>query len=423
MATVVRMPEVLANVTEAVIQSWLVQPGERITVGAPLAEVETEKAVVEYASETEGTVLKLLVPEGRPVAVGDPIALIGAPGEADVEPQDTGSAPTAERAAPEPETAREREPSPLADAPTELTAGGPAGAGPRQFATPIVRRLARERGIDLTGVQGSGPGGRIVRVDLDRIATPTPTPTTTTLQAAEVAPSATSAETRTSGASDAPLSPMRRAIARRLSESKSTVPHFYISADLRADELLRLRNALNEVDGARVSVNDLVVKALAGALVDVPAANVVWAEQSIRRFSGVDIAIAVALEDGLVTPVLRGVDAMPLRTLAASTADLIARSKQGRLRQHELEGGVTTVSNLGMYGVREFSAIINPPQSTILAVGAASERAIVVDGALAVGTMMTLTLSVDHRVIDGATAAQLLTAVIGRLEQPVRLLL
>jgi pyruvate dehydrogenase E2 component (dihydrolipoamide acetyltransferase) len=261
-------------------------------------------------------------------------------------------------------------------------------------------------------------------VDLERSSVPGPSAAAAGGTATPPAVPAPAAPVEGRAASrDVPLSPMRRAIARRLTESKSTVPHFYMSADCRVDELLRMRAAVNEVEGVRVSVNDFVVKALAGALTDVPAANAVWADGAVRTFTGVDVAIAVALDDGLLTPVVRGVDALPLRALASATAELIARAKAGRLRQHELEGGVTTVSNLGMYGVRDFSAILNPPQSTILAVGAAALRPIVVDGALAVGTVLTLTLSVDHRVVDGAVAAQLLAALVARLEHPVRILI
>jgi pyruvate dehydrogenase E2 component (dihydrolipoamide acetyltransferase) len=216
---------------------------------------------------------------------------------------------------------------------------------------------------------------------------------------------------------------MRRAIARRLAESKSTVPHFYMSADCRVDELLRLRSEINVAAAARVSVNDFVLKAVAGALVDVPDANSIWRDGAIRRFTGVDIALAVALDDGLVTPVLRGAQALPILALAVAAADLVARARIGKLRQHELEGGVSTVSNLGMYGVKEFTAIINPPQATILAVGAASPRPVVIDGSVQVATMLTLTLSADHRVVDGAIAARLLAAVVRRLEAPLLTLL
>jgi pyruvate dehydrogenase E2 component (dihydrolipoamide acetyltransferase) len=216
---------------------------------------------------------------------------------------------------------------------------------------------------------------------------------------------------------------MRRAIARRLTESKTSVPHFYMTADCRVDALLDLRRRVNGVPGVRISVNDLVVKAVAGALIDVPEANAIWAETAIRRFETVDLAVAVAVPDGLVTPVLRGVEAMSLSQVSSATGELVARAKAGRLKQHELEGGSFSVSNLGMYGVQEFSAIINPPQAGILAVGAATQRPVVENGALAVGTVMTVTLSADHRVIDGAVAARWMAAFVQRIEEPLSILL
>ena len=418
MATVVRMPEVLANTSEAAIQNWLVQPGDSIVVGSPLAEVETEKAVVEYAAEVGGTVLTLLVAEGQSVAVGAPIALVGDPAEAR-ETSDTDPVPN-DSSAPEPETAFEEADSPAAQLPTEVPTSASAVPASRRFASPIVRRLARERGVDLATVIGSGPDGRIIRVDLERVEAPLPEPHRA---APAPAPAPASDAAASAGFVDIPLSAMRRAIARRLAESKSTVPHFYMSADCRVDDLLRLRSEINDAAAVRISVNDFVMKAMAGALVEVPEANSIWMDGVIRRFTGVDIALAVALDDGLVTPVIRGAHALPMLTLATAAADLVARARTGTLRQHELEGGVATVSNLGMYGVKEFAAIINPPQATILAVGAASPRPIAIDGSVQVATMMTLTVSADHRVVDGAIAARLLASVVRRLEAPLLTLL
>ena len=436
MASIVRMPEVLANVTEAAIASWLVQKGQTVDIGAPLAEVETEKAVVEYAAEVGGTVLDLLVPEGSSVAVGDPIAVIGAPGEAvDEAPQPSDDAPVAtesegeeQAVAPEPETATEDAVSPAAGTP-EVLPGGDAGraapvAGERLFASPIVRRLAKERGIDLTQIRGTGPDGRIVRRDLDRVPSAPPQPTAPPAAppaAPAAAPSAAAPSTHEY--EDVPLTGMRRAIARRLTESKTTVPHFYVVADARMDALLDLRAQLNEGGDVKVSVNDLLVKASAGAFRRVPDANATWAETAVRRWSSVDIAIAVAIDGGLVTPVLRGVDRLSISGVAAASADLVDRARRGRLRQDELEGGSFSVSNLGMYGVKEFSAIINPPQSAILAIGAASPRPVVEDGQVVVRRVMTVTLSADHRVIDGALAAQWIAAFVDLVEHPMRILL
>ena len=402
MATIIRMPEVLAGSEEAAIQSWLVTVGQQITVGVPLAEVETEKATVEYAAENEGTILELLVAEGVSVKVGDPIAVVGAQGE---------TAPAAPAAAPEPETAPE--PAPVAELPTESPLEPPSRVEPvetsptdatRRFVSPLVRRLAKERGVDLSSVTGTGPGGRVVRADLDR------------------APVVEPVETSSAGFTDIPHTGMRRAIARRLTESKSTVPHFYLVADCRVDELVALRKTANETASVKLSLNDFVLKAAAAAFLDVPEANATWGDTAVRRYSTVDMSVAVAIEGGLVTPVLRSVEKQSLTEIARNVADLAGRAREGRLKQHELEGGSFAVSNLGMYGVTEFSAIINPPQSAILAVGLARQLPVVDDGVLAVGTVMTVTLSADHRVLDGALAAQWLAAFVSRIEHPVSML-
>jgi len=407
MATIIRMPEVLANSSEAAIQTWLVTLGQEITVGVPLAEVETEKAIVEYAAETAGTVLKLLVDEGVSVKVGDPIAVVGAKGESvdDLPGSEPDAAAAAPSAAPEPETALEATPSPVATAPVELPSAPDRPAPDRQFISPLVRRLAKERGLDLTSITGTGPGGRVVRADLDRVPL------------IEPMPAATSA-----AFTDIPHTGMRRAIARRLTESKSTVPHFYLVADCRVDELITLRKAVNETASVKVSLNDFVLKAAAAAFLDVPEANATWGETAVRRYSTVDMSVAVAIDGGLVTPVLRSVERQTLTEVARNVTDLAERARDGRLKQNELEGGSFAVSNLGMYGVTEFSAIINPPQSAILAVGLARQQAVVVDGVLAIGTIMTVTLSADHRVLDGALAAQWLAAFVKHIEHPLGML-
>jgi len=393
MATVVRMPEVLTGITEAAIQTWLVEPGQTVAVGTPLAEVETDKAVIEYAAETAGMVLSILVAAGDPVAIGDPIATIGEPGESvdDIAPSSGSAQP---EPAPEP---------------------GPDARPARRFATPIVRRLARERGIDLDGISGTGPNGRIVRRDLEgadlrQVAqtAASPPPPMTAGTAAEF--------------DEVPLTGMRRAIARRLTESTTTVPHFFLVADCRVDRLLALRTELAESAGVKASINDFVVKAVAGALDEVSEANATWGETVIRRHRSIDIAVAVAVEGGLVTPVVRGVDRLSLTQVSAAISDLAERAKAGRLRQDEIEGGSFSVSNLGMYGITEFSAIINPPHSGILAVGAARQQPVVDDGELAVGMVMTVTLSADHRVIDGALGARWLAAFQRRIEHPLTLL-
>ncbi|WP_438854338.1 dihydrolipoamide acetyltransferase family protein [Agromyces sp. M3QZ16-3] len=396
MAAVVRMPEVLAGVTEAAIQAWLVEPGQEVSVGTPLAEVETEKAVVEYAAEAAGTVLRLLVEAGAAVAIGDPIAVIGAPGES------AGA------------------PSPQPD-----SAGSDAGA-PRRFASPIVRRLAREQGIDLALLHGTGPGGRIVRRDLEAQAgdAASASPSKAPPDTAPGAPLAAPPATEPGSVEDVPLTRMRRAIARHVTESATSVPHFFLTADCRVDELVELRRRVNEAAPVKVSLNDFVVKACAGAFADVPEANATWGETVIHRHRSADIAVAVAIDDGLLMPVVRGVDRLGLVELATTVADLAERGRSGRLRQEELEGGSFAVSNLGMYGTTEFSAIISPPHAGILAVGAARRMPVVDDeGGLTVGQVMTVTLSADHRVLDGALAARWLAAFQRRIEQPLSILI
>jgi pyruvate dehydrogenase E2 component (dihydrolipoamide acetyltransferase) len=424
MATVVRMPSVLANVTEGAIQSWLASEGQTLAVGDPLAEIETEKAVVEYAAEVEGTVARLLAEPCDNLAVGTPIAVILAEGEGQdqVGPAlaaagvtvgtDAGPAPVPPAAVPEQTPPPERQ---VAAAPAGTSAPPPAPSqGSRTFASPLARRLARERGIEIAAIEGTGPDGRITRRDVERMPAPSaPRPF--------AVPDAASGDA--ASFTDEPLTGMRRAIARRLTESKTTVPHFYVTAHIRVDRLLELRREINETAPRKVSVNDLVLKAVASALIAVPAATAIWNGDSIRRFAGVDVAVAVAIDGGLVTPVVRGVQDLTLTRLSAAVADLAERARAGRLRQEELEGGSFAVSNLGMYGVDEFSAILNPPQSGILAVSAAKRRPVVDDdGELAVATIMTVTLSADHRVVDGAVAAEWMAALVRLLENPLALL-
>jgi pyruvate dehydrogenase E2 component (dihydrolipoamide acetyltransferase) len=466
------MPEVLANVTEAAIQAWSVGVGDTVKVGQPFAEIETDKAVVEYAAETAGTVLQLLVAEGDAVDVGTPIAIVGEPGEAvesgepaapaepsasepsasepsasepsasaaPVESADAAPLPSTSAPASDPESAAPvADAQPVYDLPQEavtttdapVSADQPSG---RRFISPIVRRLAREHGLDLSAVRGSGPEGRIVRRDVDALvsggvaeAVPTPAEASAPpIGAPEAAPApsrpAAAPTAVPDGSELVPHSRMRKTIARRLTESKNEVPHFYLTADCRVDRLLELRRELNAAGTVKVSVNDLVVKAVAGAFVDVPEANRTWTEEGMLQHSTVDIAIAVSLDDGLVTPVVRGVEALSVSALGHRIADLAERARSGGLRQHEIEGGSFAVSNLGMFGTQEFSAIINPPQAGILAVGAARRAPVVADGVLEVGTLMTVTLSADHRALDGALAARWLAAFVSRIEHPLTIL-
>ena len=433
MATIIRMPEVLANSTEAALVAWLVAEGEAVSVGQPLAEIETEKAIVEYAAETDGVVVRLLASPGDSIVVGAPIAVVAAAGEADVDVEgllaggDGALAP-----AQEPETSAEPKEHVQGSASKDV-AEVHDGQGPlqpaddsgRQFASPLVRRLARERGVDLAEVVGTGPNGRIVRRDLEAIASGArPAPVVLPVAAAAPTPAAAAAPAPAGARfTDIPHTRMRKAIARRLTESKSSVPHFYLVADCRVDALLELRRQVNEASPRKISVNDFVVKAVAAALIEVPAANTIWTDSAARCFDEVDVAIAVSTDGGLLTPVLRGVESMSLLEVSSTIAELAERARAGRLLQEELEGGSFSVSNLGMYGVEQFSAILNPPQSGILAVGSAKERAIVVDGQVAIGSVMTVTLSADHRVLDGALAAEWLTAFVKKVETPLSILI
>lgn len=425
MATVIRMPEIAAGTGVAAIQSWLVAVGDEVVAGQPIAEIETEKAVVEYEAEDSGVVAALLVSEGEATAVGSSIAVLGAPGESADEAIAAAGVP-APGAAPAGSPASDDEPREAAAsaAPAAQASGGPDDSAPtaagddnpapaaRIFATPLVRRLARERDLDLTSIVGTGPNGRIVRRDIENLQAHPATPETTA--------GVTGGDLTYT---DIPHTGMRRAIARRLTESKATVPHFYLVAHCRVDALLELRRQINRSDAVKVSVNDLVVKAVAAAMREVPQANAIWTDEATRRFTSVDIAVAVSVEGGLLTPVVRGVDRMPLGELSATIRDLAERARAGRIKQHELEGGSFSVSNLGMYGTAEFSAILNPPHAGILAVGAAQKQPVVgADGAIEVATMMTVTLSADHRVLDGALAAQWLAAFQAKIENPVTVL-
>lgn len=397
MSITVRMPALAAGATEAAVQTWLVAVGDSVDAGQPIVEIETEKAIVEYEAEEAGTVAALLVEPGASVAVGEPIALLAGTGE------------SAEAAAS----------APASTTPVDSATPAPA----RLFASPLVRRLARERGVDLTTVRGSGPHGRIVRRDLDALGAAAPVPETASSSPAAPEPVPASTSVPGAGFRDEAHTPMRRAIARRLTESVTTVPHFFLTADCRVDELVDLRTRINARTAVKVSVNDIVLKAVAAAMTDVADANAIWTPDAIRRFDAVDIGVAVSIPGGLVTPVLRDVQSKPLGAIAAEVRDLAERARAGRLRQQELEGGSFAVSNLGMYGTKEFSAIINPPHAGILAVGAASPRPVVsAEGNLEVATVMTVTLSADHRVMDGAVAAQWLAAFVAHVENPLGLL-
>ena len=418
MAIVIRMPEVLAGATEGVISHWSVKEGDEVAVGDVLAEIETDKAAVEYQAEEAGTVARLVQAAGKMVEVGEPIAVFAAAGDSDADIEkalaDAGGAVAEEEPAPE-APVTEAPATPVEPAAAAAAESAPArAAGERVFASPIVRKLAREAGIDLALVPGSGPHGRIVRKDYDAFVA--------SGGAAKAAPAAATAPQSASGFSEIPHSSMRKAIARRLTESKSTVPHFYLKADCVVDKLLEARAQVNEGLGIKTSVNDWVVKAVAHALIKVPGANVIWTDKAMRQFDHADISVAVATEGGLYTPVIRGVDQLSIPEINTQIRTMAEKARGGTIKQEEIEGGSFAVTNLGMFGTEEFSAILNPPQSGILAVGAAREKAIAVDGALQVAQVMTVTLSADHRAVDGALAAEWMVAFKSAIENPLSLL-
>ena len=448
MATYLPMPEVLAGVTEATIAAWMVTTGQTVAEGDVLAEIETEKALVDLTAETGAVIGTLLVAPGTTVEVGTAIAVLLAPGES-LDAMPDGAPPAAAPATvdatspadpdvPAPAEmdpdyaaigegdATGTEPETAAEVPAPVATSAPAGQ--RQFTSPLARRLARERGLDISRIAGTGPNGRVTRRDVERAAeTPAAAQPATTLTAEAAARSAAPAPVQAGTAPTAtelrPHTPMRRAIARRLAESKATVPHFYLRADCRMDSLLALRAQLNDVASRKISVNDLVVRAVAVAYERLPEANVTWSEEGTLVHGGIDVAVAVSTDGGLLTPVVRNVPGLGITQLSATVADLAERSRAGRLKQHELEGGTATVSNLGMFGTTEFSAILNPPQSLILAVGAATKQPVVHGDSLEVGTVMTVTVSADHRVLDGELAARWLAAFVAAVEAPLSLLI
>ncbi|WP_029047660.1 pyruvate dehydrogenase complex dihydrolipoamide acetyltransferase [Cupriavidus sp. amp6] len=405
MAILLRMPEVAANATHATLQAWSRQEGDKIAVGDCIAEIETDKAIVELNADTAGTLGRMLVRTGQEVEVGAPIGVLLVNGEthADIDALIASSGaivvPAAQQPAQEPAV-------PVAPLAAEV-----ATVPARIFASPLARRLAAQRGLDLATLAGSGPNGRILRRDVEA--------------ARAEAPTARPAPGRDIGAEDfieIPHSNMRRTIARRLAQSKSTVPHFYLSVDCQMDRLLALRAEINAGAARKISVNDFVVRAVAVALREVPEANVAWTDTAMRQFRSADIAVAVSTDTGLITPIVRAADRKPLSAISAEIAELAARARAGQLRPDEYQGGSFSVSNLGMYGVAEFSAIINPPQAAILAVGATQPVPVVRDGQVEVAQVMRCTLSVDHRAIDGALAAKWLGAFRRLLENPLAML-
>jgi len=455
-----KMPALSPTMEEGTLAKWLVKEGDTVAAGDLLAEIETDKATMEFEAVDEGTIAKLLVAEGTDeVKVGTVIALIAGEGE------DAGAAASAPAAAKEPvekgggETGAGQPATPTA-APTptpevkgygvspaeeappagsQLTSSQPAqpkaDAGDRVKASPLARRLAEQRGVDLSGLSGTGPGGRIVKADIDGAAgkaAPAAAPASAPAAApAASAPAATHAPAApTYAAPDVPheavkLSNMRKTIARRLTESKQQVPHIYLTVDIRLDALLKLRGELNAglaARGVKLSVNDMLIKALAAALIQVPECNVQYTGSELLMFKRADISVAVSIPSGLITPVIKDASRRSLSAISAEMKDLAGRAREGKLKPEEYQGGTASLSNMGMYGISVFSAVINPPQGMIMAIGAGEKKPWVIDDSLQVATIMSATGSFDHRAIDGADGARLMQAFKALVEDPLGML-
>jgi len=429
MARVLRMPGVAANETDAVLSEWLVEESGEFAAADAIATVETEKAAVDIEVEAAGRVLKTLVPPGAQVEVGDPIAVLGDLGEqvddVDALLKSLGVEPVTDVVIPE---RRDVPADPESAAPVADRVEIPAPPGPRPpgaatgrvFASPLARKIAKSHGLAIEEINGTGPRGRILRRDVDAAVSAGAGPAPAVDEGAP-AP-VTRPRARPAAYDEIPHSRIRLATARRLTESQQQAPHFYLRATVRAEPLLALRAELNQDAEINVSVTDLVVKAVAAAHRRVPEMNVTWTPDAVRRYRTVDVAVAVATDRGLLTPVVRDVDSLTVTALATSLRDLAARARAGRLKQDELVGGSISVTNLGMYGVEEFAAVINPPQAAILAVGAVRSEPVVDADAVVPGQVMTLTLSVDHRPVDGVQAAQWLAVLEELLEHPARIL-
>lgn len=424
MAQKILMPALSPTMTEGTLAKWLKKEGDAISAGDVIAEIETDKATMEFEAVDEGILARVLIPAGtQGVAVNEPIALLLEEGDdhAALDALMTASSPKVEAKVTAPAAASSLVPV--------FRSASASGGATRVFASPLARRLAKEAGLDLSVLKGSGPRGRIVRHDIQEALASGVTARMASASSAPVAPKVSSPPQLQpmpwQPYKAEPNTGVRKTIARRLSEAKQTVPHFYLTVDVELDALMALRKQLNSVPdaGHKLSVNDFVIKACALALQKVPAANAMWTDEAILRFDEIDISVAVATDGGLITPVIRNADRKGLATISTEMKALAKKARDGKLRPEEFQGGGFSISNLGMYGIKSFSAIINPPQSCILAVGAGEERVVVRDGAVAVRTMMTVTLSVDHRSVDGAVGAQFLVALKPLLEDPVQLML
>ena len=439
-----KMPALSPTMEEGTLAKWLVKEGDTVAAGDLLAEIETDKATMEFEAVDEGTIAKILVAEGTDeVKVGTVIALIAAEGEdagaaaAAAPKADTPAARPAEAAAPKPPTPEPEVKgygaNPGGDAKLAEGAAAAPGEGGRVKASPLARRLAEQKGIDLGAVQGSGPGGRIVKADVEgaRPGAAAPAPAAAPPPAQAAAPAQPAAAPAPAAAAHAipeipheiaKLSNMRKTIARRLTESKQQVPHIYLTVDIRLDALLKLRGELNgalESRGVKLSVNDMLIKALAASLTAVPECNVQFTGQDLVSFKRADISVAVSIPNGLITPVITSADSKSLSAIASEMKDLAGRAREGKLQPTEYQGGTASLSNMGMYGIKQFEAVINPPQGMIMAIGAGERRPYVVDDSLQIATVMSATGSFDHRAIDGADGARLMQVFKQLIEAPL----
>ena len=427
MPTEILMPALSPTMEEGTLAKWLVKEGDTVSSGDLLAEIETDKATMEFEAVDEGTIGKILVAEGAEgVKVNTAIAILLEEGETASDINEASAPPaSAPKAAPVPESAA------TPAVPSAAPAAPQSASGSRVFASPLARRIAADKGIDLAQIKGSGPHGRIVKADVETAqpgAAATPVASAAPTAAAPAGPSSDAIAAIYEGREyqEIKLDGMRKTIAARLTEAKQTVPHFYLRRDIRLDALLKFRSQLNkqlESRAVKLSVNDFIIKACALALQAVPAANAVWAGDRVLQLRPSDVAVAVAIEGGLFTPVLKDAEMKSLSALSAEMKDLAARARDRKLAPHEYQGGSFAISNLGMFGIDNFDAVINPPHGAILAVGAGKKQPVVgEDGELAVATVMSCTLSVDHRVIDGALGAELLQHILDNLENPMMML-
>jgi pyruvate dehydrogenase E2 component (dihydrolipoamide acetyltransferase) len=442
----ITMPALSPTMEEGNLAKWLVKEGDKVKSGDVIAEIETDKATMEVEAVDEGVIAKIVVPAGtEAVKVNALIAILAEEGE-DVASAAAGggSAPAAPKAEAAPAPKAEAAPvsaPPAAPAPVAASSAPAASSGDRVFASPLARRLAKEAGLDLKAVSGSGPKGRVVKSDVEKAvstggakAAPAPTAAASSAAPAPVLAKGASEEAVLKNFAEGsyelvPHDGMRKTIAKRLQESKQTIPHFYVSVDCELDALLALRAQLNaaapEKDGKpsyKLSVNDMVIKALALALRDVPDANVSWTDTNMVKHKHADVGVAVSIPGGLITPIIRKAEEKSLSTISNEMKDLGKRAKDRKLKPEEYQGGTTAVSNMGMMGVKSFSAVVNPPHATILAVGAGEERVVVKKGEMKVANVMTVTLSTDHRCVDGALGAELLGAFKRYIENPMGML-